>query len=115
MTTEKIDKIRDHKERFRLRKENGYIGSISEDERRRALNGERIDHHLTDDEAQAFWSVENKNTFNKMASPNSYSSLYAWRHDKELADYYASISFDFPIIPIDNISDFRVIADPSEL
>ncbi|MDR3245002.1 MAG: hypothetical protein LBT50_01055, partial [Prevotellaceae bacterium] len=57
------------------------FGKISAEERRRALEGERIDHHLTEYEASEEWSVENMHTFNKLATPRDLSLLYVRRKD----------------------------------
>jgi len=81
------------------------FGKISEDERRRALAGERIDHHLTEFEASQVWTVEDMDDFNKYATPRNLELLYMWRDDDELAEFYLSI-----IMPYDNFPGGDVIA-----
>jgi len=108
---EELSKPKYKNNRFQLLKENGHIGSISEEERKRALKGERIDHHLTDFEATVVWSIENKDTFNKNSTPKGFCYLYGWRKDKELEDYYFSISTFFENIPLNHESDYREVID----
>jgi hypothetical protein len=79
------------------------FGKISEDERRRALAGERIDHHLTEFEASQVWSVDEMHDYNKNSTPRSLSLLYEWRRDNELSKFYVSIIRPYPNIPKDGI------------
>jgi hypothetical protein len=64
------------------------FGKISADERRRALEGEQIDHHLTEYEASKEWSITNMHTFNELATPQTLYYLYLRRRDDELAEFY---------------------------
>jgi len=81
------------------------FGKISAEERRRAFEGERIDHHLTEYEASLIWSVEDMDDFNKIATPRNLRRLYTRRNDEELAEFYLSI-----IMPYDNFPGGDVIA-----
>jgi hypothetical protein len=87
------------------------FGNISAEERRRAFEGERIDHHLTEYEASLIWSVENMDDFNKIATPFALESLYAWRDDNELKRFYNSIGIRFERIPADGVSCCRFVED----
>jgi hypothetical protein len=82
---------------------------ISEDERRRALAGERIDHHLTEYESIAlgyggYWA-----DFNKHGGARDYYGLYLRRHDDEMAKFFSSLIEPMPRIPVGGVSDYREV------
>jgi hypothetical protein len=80
------------------------FGKISAEERRRALEGERIDHHLTEYECEVLgYSPEFLHKFNKYATPRSLRLLYLRRKDDELSKFYLSIIMPYKRIPEDGV------------
>jgi hypothetical protein len=85
------------------------FGKISEDERRRALAGERIDHHLTEYESWALGYPEYYTDFNKYGTPCDYCGLYMRRHDDEMYKFYDSLITPIPELPVGGVSDFIMV------
>jgi hypothetical protein len=86
------------------------FGKISAEERRRALEGEIIDHHLTEYECDILgYSTNFIQKFNKYATPRMLSELYAWRKDKEMQTFFFSIKI--PDLYLPRVSDCRLVKD----
>ncbi|MDR2473192.1 MAG: hypothetical protein LBD53_06445 [Tannerella sp.] len=119
MTVEEIKKAvpaTNPEERKRLKLKYGHYYTISKEERAAALRGERIDHHLTEHEAEMCGYPDyDPEWFNKYGTPSDFSGLYSLRNDRELSLFYSSISLNISIpknmesdyIFVENIDDYR--------
>jgi hypothetical protein len=87
------------------------FGKISEEERRRALNGERIDHHLTEYESITMGYPEYYSDFNENGGARSYARLYLRRGDEEMYRFFMSLIEPLPRIPASGISDYREVEE----